>query len=204
MKKKECFNRLRDSNLIKDETFVWKGPYPWPDEEKFGVDEFNFEGVYIFTFEYADSKDGYLLYWAGHGENIGKRLNHWNKEFKTGNCAILDVNCASKGIRHEIWSGKIGPKDEFNSEIKEAVDKHLGNLHIFVSKIPKLYRSRMEAALMHNLYYSKEPWADLAEREMNLIGVRPNSEPPINAINKIDSWKNEKITIYGLFKCREI
>ena len=124
MEKKECFNRLPDQKF--DEIpFKWKGPISWPKKRE-RVPDLNIEGVYLITFE-CKNKDGYLLYWAGHGKDVRGRFSDHTKKFEEGEYTILDVDCASRGIRKEIWPWKHAEshKNELNSESRlKDLKKH--------------------------------------------------------------------------------
>jgi len=116
----------------------------------------------------------------------------------------MDVNAAEKGERYEIWHGWNYAKEhqeEFilrKTEILEAVDEQLKSFRIFVAKVSdKRVRARLEAAIMHNIYYCKEPWAELADRGMFLNG-RYNCEMPIEVKNI------SNFIIYGLPDTLEI
>ena len=212
------FNREKDSDQISKQLFKWYGPYSWPGQEKENnLSSFdNLEGVYLVTFE-CENKDGYLLYWAGHGKDVWDRFSKHTTKFKKGNYSILDVECASRGIRKEIWPGwgyakkyeETHTADEYQLKMDALAEdrkKHLSALKIFVAEVPKQYRERMEAALMHGLHYSKNIQSELAEGNMNLRG-RKNSQVPIIAVNTIvmnNITNNCKPQIQGLFEYQEI
>ncbi|WNY24210.1 hypothetical protein MmiHf6_15400 [Methanimicrococcus hongohii] len=201
----ECFCRMKDADKIKTETFVWSGPFAWSGyENETGLDSIpDVEGVYLWTFEY---EDGYLLYLAGVTKSMKTRFQSHSRTFKNGGYTVLDMGAAQKGIRIEIWHG--WPSKENEKECKEAFNADTVNLEKLKNQLysmrvfilessDKRLRERMEAALMHSLVYSKESWADLADRGMALNGVRYNSEMPIIAKNIIENKDVKKI--YGLF-----
>jgi len=199
MEHKPCFNR-KDSNEFKYETFTWKGPYSWPEYEKNESEKIpNVSGVYLWTFKY---KEGYLIYLAGATTSMKRRFKEHTKEFESGNYYILDVDSAMKGERQEhwYWNGAQKYPEEFDKRkdhIFNCMKKQLQSMHIFVSEIPKEYQYRMEATIMHGLYYSKEKWSELADRGMKLDKVRNNDESPIIARNILENQDVKKI--YGLF-----
>ena len=82
--------------------------------------------------------------------------------------------------------------------ILDAVEKQLRAFRVFICEVfePRK-RERIEAAIMQNIYVSKEPWSELADRGMFLKG-RYNSEIPIK-IKNICSY-----IIYGLPETLEI
>ena len=191
------FNRVVDSPKIRVLSKQWQGPFSCPGyEEKNGLDKVpDIEGLYLFTFEY---EAGYLVYFAGITNSTSKRLKTHVRKYKKGDYTVLDVDSAGKGIRKEIWHGWQYAKthqEEFNErkiEILNAVDKQLTSFRIFVAQVfDKRIRERLEASIMHNIYSCKEPWADLSDRGMLLLG-RYNSEMPIE-INNMSYCK-----IYGL------
>ena len=107
-------------------------------------------------------------------------------------------------MRKEIWPGWQYAKehqDEFNErkeEILKAVDEQLKSFRIFVAQVPdKRIRERFEAAIMHNIYYSKEHWSELADIGM-FLKERYNAELPIEVKN-ICGYK-----MYGLPEMLEI
>ncbi len=191
------YNRIRDSSKIENKEINWKGPFSWPGFEK----ENNLNtiidvaGVYILSFEY---KDGFLLYAVGITNSTRKRILTHAREYRKGNYNILDSDCARNGEREEIWHGwKYAKthKEEFLEKkdyILEATEKQLKSFRIFIAEIPELRkRERIEAALMQNIYVSKESWSELADRGMHLKG-RYNVEIPIEIQNLC------KQKLYGL------
>ena len=191
------FNRLIDAPKIRIEDIQWPGPFSCPGyENKNGLDEVpDIEGVYLFTIKY---NDGYLVYGAGITNSTKKRLKTHVRKYKKGEYTVLDINSAEKGIRQEIWHGWQYAKqhqEEYNerkAEILQFVDEQLTASRIFVAKIvDKRTRERFEAAIMHGIYYCKEPWSDVSDRGMYLNG-RYTWEMPIET-NNICCYK-----IYGL------
>jgi hypothetical protein len=174
---------------------VWQGPFSWP---KYGDPSNkipNICGVYLFTFNY---KDGYLIYTAGITKSMTTRFSQHTREYKRGNYNVLDIECAKRGERKEIWHGWQYAKshqDEFanrKESILKAVDHQLSSFKIFVAEILELrMRERIESAVIQNIYTSNEPWAVLADRGMCLRG-RYQFEPPISMKS------NCKDVIYGL------
>jgi hypothetical protein len=194
---KWSFNRIKDKSKIKSKIIEWKGPYSWPKFEDINSLEalIDKEAVYLMTFEF---NDGYLIAGVGITKSTKRRFSEHTRAFKKGNYTILDVKSASNGERKEIWHGWDYAKnnqDEFKlnkEKLLKSVDLHLAALRIFIAEEPNVrIRERIEAAIMHNIYVSKEPWSELADRGM-FLRERFNSELPILNINK--SIKN----IYGL------
>jgi hypothetical protein len=110
----------------------------------------------------------------------------------------LDIEAAENGERQEIWHGWQYAKIHQNeylvnkSKIEAAIENQLLSFRIFIAEISdKRKRKRLESSIMHNIYVSKEPWSELADRGMYLK-VRENCEMPIEAKN-ISEGK-----IYGL------
>ena len=198
-----CFNRLRDASKIKIEDIQWQGPFAWPGyESQNNLDTMpDIEGLYLFTFKY---NDGFLIYAVGVTNSTKKRLRRHSLEYKKGNYTVLDICAAEKGERQEIWHGWSYARthqEEFNErkeEIVKAINNQLKSFRVFVAQVSdKRTRERFEAAIMHNIYYCKEPWAELADRGMFLNG-RYNTEMPLE-INNISNYK-----IYGLPQKLEI
>lgn len=69
--------------------------------------------------------------------------------------------------------------------------KKLEAFRIFVAEVSgNRKRQRIEAAIMHYIYTSKEPWSEVADRGMALK-ERYNYEMPIQTINEMfehDLW----------------
>jgi hypothetical protein len=197
------FNRLKDASKIKVEEIQWQGPFSWPGYENQNnlCPIPDLEGLYLLTYTYHD---GYLIYAAGITKSTKKRIQCHNREYRKGNYTVLDVHAAEKGERQEIWHGWSYARthqEEFNErkeEILTALDKQLRSLRLFVSRVTdKRMRERFEAAIMHNIYYCKEPWSELADRGM-LLKERNNDEMPVE-IKNISNFK-----IYGLPETLEI
>ena len=197
------FNRIRDAAKIEQKELYWEGPFSWTGYEMYNNLEVTpeLEGIYLWTFNY---KNGFLVYAAGITNSTQRRFRSHTNEYKKGKYTVMDINAAEKGERQEIWHGWKYAKEhqeEFNfrrTEIMKAVDEQLKSFRIFVVRVPdKRVRERFEAAIMHNIYYCKEPWADLADRGMFLNG-RYNSEMPIEIKNICNCL------IYGLPETLEI
>ena len=195
----KCFSRLKNSADIIKKDLYWQGAFDWPG---YGCREIpNVEGVYLWTFPY---KKGYVLYCAGVTKSMKDRFKFHTRQYKRGKYTVLDIDEALNGERKEIWHGWKYAKmhqDEFiakKDSILKAVDNQLKAFRIFIieEKDPRL-RYRIEAAIMHNIYMSKESYTELADRGMNLIS-RYNYEIPI-VINNICDFK-----IYGIKKTMEI
>jgi hypothetical protein len=82
--------------------------------------------------------------------------------------------------------------------ILRSIENQLKAFRLFIAEIPdERRRARTESAIMENIYISKEPWSELADRGMNLRS-RFNYEIPVNILNRCDS------KIYGLIENLEI
>jgi len=183
------FDRLRDANKIETEEINWKGPLAWPGFESINKLESipDMSGVYLITFDF---KEEYLLYGAGITKSTRQRISTHSREYRKGNYTVLDIDSAVLGERREIWHGWNYVKthqEEFISRkatILEAVENQLQAFRIFVAEVSDVRkRERIEAAIMHNLYSSKEYWSELADRGM-FLKERWNSEMPILITNK--------------------
>lgn len=181
----------------------WQGPFSWSGyENQNNLDKIpDIEGIYLWTFKY---KDGYLVYCAGITKSTRKRFKQHLLEYKSGNYTVFNVNDAEQGRRIEIWHGwsyARTHREEFNDrkeEILIAVEKQLTSFRVFVAQFPdKRERTRFEAAIMHNIYNSIEPWAELADRGMAL-SKRKKDEASIIINNK------SSVKFYGLPKTLEI
>lgn len=171
-------------NEIETKSFTWEGPFAWPGYEKeTGLDSIpDVGGVYLWTFEY---KDGYLLYLPGITKSMKKRFKQHTSSFKNGgDVYVLQPDQASKGIRVELWSWQYSKnEDEFEKNkhlFLEDVEKQLSAMRIFAAEIPdnsgQHLRRRIEGALIENLYNSKEPWAELADRGMSYLKPKPSDK----------------------------
>jgi hypothetical protein len=197
------FNRSRDESLIRTEDLQWRGPFSWIG---FGQNNKleptpNVSGVYLFTFEY---RDGYILRSVGITNSMKRRFSQHTREYLEGNYTILDVEYAKVGIRKEIWHGWGYAKrhrDEFlkhKNYILPFIKKELEAYRIFITKVDdKRIRERLEFAIVHSIYGSKEPWSNLIDGGMALRG-RFNCEIPIEVRNVCSS------KIYGLPEKLEI
>lgn len=194
---KWSFNRLKDSEKIERKIIEWKGPFSWPNyESKNNLPKTpDVEGIYLWTFKY---KDGYVVYTAGITNSTKKRLRSHTYQYQCGRYNVLDIAAAENGERKEIWHGWQYAKthqDEYlanKSTIDAAIENQLLSYRVFIAEISdKRKRERLESSIMHNIYLSKEPWSELADRGMYLK-VRENCEMPIEAKNISES------KIYGL------
>lgn len=197
------FNRIRDASEIKTEDLLWQGPFALNGYEQFnGLNPTpDIAGVYLFTFEYLD---GYILRTVGITNSMKKRFAQHKREYKRGNYTLLDVESAKNGVRKELWHGWKYAKEHQNiylenkDTILELVEKELKAYRIFVSEVTdRRKRERIEAAILINIYSSKEPWADLMDGGM-LLRRRYNYEMPIEVKN-ICSHK-----LYGLPQSIEV
>lgn len=197
------FNRMSNTPKIEVREIKWEGPFSWACyENQNNLDIIpDIEGVYLWTFKY---KDGYLVYCAGITNSTKKRFRSHTLEYKSGNYTVFEVSEAERGKRKEIWHGwsyAREHRDEFNErkeEILKAVGEQLKSFRVFVAQVSdKRMRARFESAIMHNIYSSKEPWSELADRGMHL-SKRKVDEIPIETKN-ISNFK-----IYGLPDILEI
>lgn len=197
------FNRSSDHALITTEELNWEGPFSWNGYGKCDHldDVHDIAGVYLFTFEY---QDGYILRSVGVSNSIKKRISQHTREYKKGNYTILNVESAKEGIRKEIWHGWSYAKkniDQFNlhkDDMLLAVDKELAAYRLFTASVSdKRKRERIEFSIMHHVYGSKEPWSDLVDGGMYLIG-RSNYDIPVIINNKCMH------KIYGLAESLEV
>lgn len=139
-----------------------------------------------------------MVYCAGITKSTKKRFRQHTLEYKSGNYTVFDISKAEQGKRVEIWHGwsyARTHRDEFNErkeEILRAVEEQLKSFRVFVAHVPdRRERTRFEAAIMYNIYNSKESWAELADRGMAL-SKRKNDEIPIIITNK------SLVKFYGL------
>ncbi len=197
------FNRSRDENLVKTDILHWLGPFSWN-----GFEQVNnlksvpdIPGVYLFTVDY---KDGYIIRSAGVTNAMKRRFSQHNREYKKGNYTVLDVSSARVGIRKEMWHGwdyaKKNRKEYFEHEaiILNLIREELRAYRIFVAKVDdKRKRERIEFAIIHGIYRSKDPWSNLVDGGMALRG-RFNYEVPVQLEN-ISPYK-----VYGLPEKLEI
>ena len=197
--------KLKQIDISKTELkeIVWQGPFSWSGyENQNGLDKIpDIDGIYLWTFKY---EQGYLVYCAGITKSTKKRFRQHTLEYKSGNYTVFNVTEAEKGKRVEIWRGWSYAKahrEEFNErkeEILSAVERQLNSFSVFIAQMSdKRERARFEAAIMHQIYDSKEPWAELADRGMAL-SKRRKEEVPI-VIKNISNVK-----FYGLPKILEI
>jgi hypothetical protein len=186
-----------ETSNIEIKEIEWLGPFSWVGYEKQNnLDRLpDIDGVYLWTFQF---KDGYLVYCAGITKSTKRRFQQHTLEYKNGNYTVFNVDEAEQGKRIEIWPGwsyARKHRDEFNDrkeEILNAVERQLTSYKVFVAKVPdKRIRARFESAIMYNIYYSNEPWVELADRGMHL-SKRKKDEVPIQFKN-LSNYK-----IYGL------
>ena len=196
-------NQNIEESEIKVREIEWQGPFSWLGYENLNsLDKIpDIEGVYLWTFQY---KDGYLVYCAGITKSTKKRFRQHTLEYKSGNYTVFDVKEAEQGKRIEIWHGwsyARTHRDEFNQrkeKILNAVQEQLKSFRVFVAEVSdKRERARFEAAIMNNIYTSKEHWSELADRGMALSKCRKD-EVSITIRNLT------KVKIYGLPETLEI
>lgn len=182
------FNRLRDASLIEKEDVLWQGPFSWPGFERINNLALipDIAGVYLFTFEY---KDGYILRSAGATNSMKRRFSQHKREYMSGKYTVLDVKSANIGERKEIWHGWSYAKEHqedflhHRDYILKSVEHELAAYNLFTAEIVnKRKQERIEFAIIHHAYLSKEPWGDLVDGQMALRG-RANDEIPIEVRN---------------------
>ncbi len=189
--------------MIEMEDLVWQGPFSWIGYERINKLKPipDIAGVYLFTFEYLD---GYILRSVGVTNSMKRRFAQHTREYKKGNYTLLDVESAKNGVRKELWHGWQYAKEHQNEFLEnkdlilEFVEKELVAYRLFISEIAdRRKRERIEAAILINIYSSKEPWVDLIDDGMALRS-RFNYELPIK-IKNVCSYK-----LYGLPNIIEI
>jgi hypothetical protein len=197
--------KLEQIDISKTEVreIEWQGPFSWIGyENQNGLDKIpDIDGIYLWTFQH---KQGYLVYCAGITKSTKKRFRQHTLEYKSGNYTVINVTEAEKGKRVEIWHGwsyARTHREEFKERMEEilsAVERQLTSFRVFIAQMSnKRERARLEAAIMHQIYASKEPWAELADKGMALSKRRKEEIPII--IKNISEVK-----IYGLPKILEI
>ena len=117
-----------------------------------------------------------------------RRFLQHGREYKIGNYTLLDVEYAKIGIRKEIWHGWQYAKAhqsqffEFEDRILKFIEKNWEPTKYLLLRLTTNERERLEAAILINIYASKELWADLVDGGMN-IRSRYNYEVPIQIRN---------------------
>jgi len=181
----------------------WQGPFSWPGYENLnGLEKCpDVNGIYLLTFQF---KLGFMIYGAGITKSTKRRFREHTLNYKSGKYTVLDVIQAEIGRRVEIWHGWTYAKQhrtefiERKEEILIALEKQLISFRLFQAHIPDLrMKERFEAAIMHNIYNSNEPWAELADRGMALR--KRKKDEAVIVINNISNN-----TIYGLPNIIEI
>ena len=197
------FKEIKEKSKNEIVEVNWKGPFSWTGyESENNLEKIpETEGIYLWTFKY---KDGFLIYCAGITNSTKKRFRSHTLEYKSGNYTVFEVNEAENGKRKEIWHGwsyAREHREEFNErkgEILNAVENQLKSFKVFVATITdKRIRARFEAAIMNNIYSSKETWSELADRGMHLSKRKKDEE--IIETKNISEHK-----IYGLPEILEI
>jgi hypothetical protein len=173
---------------MEQKEITWEGPFTWDYIENIKKSDLpdipkvlNTEGIYIFTFRF---NGGYVVYWPGvtYTRPLIERLQEHPPKFRTGQYNVLDIDCALKGERQVIWDGwpPKGKEREYKLKFKadeknlEAAKNQLRATNIFVTGIPgkdsenQRLRKRIESSIANNLYNSKESWAKLIDKEMNV------------------------------------
>jgi hypothetical protein len=192
----------------------WKGPYGWPNYE--GENDLprlpNVPGVYLWTFEY---QGGYLIYNVGitHTKRpIPERIKDYTRQYRKGECNVLDVAAAQRGDREEIWRGwklhrtrkrarrkRGGPDLELEDlekkfakdkeKILDAVREQLAGFRIFIvddgdMRMKKRVRKRLEAAILNMLERQPSPFRDIPDKNQHREPRLVSTEPPIIVENE--------------------
>lgn len=187
------FDRRRDAHRIACRTLAWSGPHAWPGPGRAEPALPAGGGVYLMTFEHAQ---GFILRSAGVSSSIRRRLREHEREFLRGHYTVLDPEAARQGRRRELWHGWSHARDH-----PEQRDRHLPRIQqwaraemaacrLFVAArlgepdepLDARLRERIEFAILHAAYASRQPWGDLVDGGMHLRG-RFNAEMPIRLIS---------------------
>lgn len=159
----------------------WLGPYSWPGFEK--ENQLSpvpaTPGVFLQTFDYLD---GYVIYAAGQTRRtVPERLKQWGRSYIKGECNVLDVAAAQRGIRKEVWHGwgyaraHPGELARRQASIVAAANEELAAFRIFVAALPDReprFLERLQAAIQENLYSQDEPFRDLPDTGTRLLPRR--------------------------------
>jgi hypothetical protein len=182
------FNRSRDAHLIQSEALHWQGPFSWPGYRALQAppEMPDGAGVYLMTFE---QNDGHILRSAGVTLAMRRRLREHERLYLRGDYTILDVEAARAGIRREHWHGwgyaKSNPalRATHIDFIRAAACQELTAYRLFIAPETDMRRrERIEFAILHAAYASRQPWGDLVDGGMSLRG-RGNDEMPVRLIN---------------------
>jgi len=160
-------------------TLKFLGPfYPVEKQGKFRFisPDLKNAGLYMFTFEY---NSGFIVWFDGFStRNVSNRLNDHIKNILRGSYSILDVNEANAGRRVEIWHGfyftkNESKKREFDEQrqlLLPSIFTMIKGLHIFFVPLNESRRvlSRIEAAIMNQLYNSSGITSDFPDKGMHL------------------------------------
>lgn len=143
-------------------------------------------GVYLMTFEQAD---GHILRSAGVTGAMRRRLREHERLYLRGDYTILDIEAARAGVRREHWHGwgfaKANPalRNTHLDFIRAAARQEMAAYRLFMaSETDTQRRERIEFAILHAAYASRQPWGDLVDGGMNLRG-RNSAEMPVRLIN---------------------
>lgn len=143
-------------------------------------------GVYLMTFEQAG---GHILRSAGVTGAMRRRLREHERLYLRGDYTILDVEAARAGVRREHWHGwgfaKSNPslRTTHHDFIRAAARQEMTAYRLFMAPVTDTRRrERIEFAILHAAYASRQPWGDLVDGSMSLRG-RNNDEMPIRLIN---------------------
>lgn len=182
------FNRTRDAHRIPTETLVWLGPFSWPGHHtRLAPPEMpDGAGVYLMTFEQAG---GHILRSAGVTGAMRRRLREHERLYLRGDYTILDVEAARAGVRREHWHGwefaKSNPalRTTHLDFIRASARQEMMAYRLFMaSESDRRRRERIEFAILHAAYASRQPWGDLVDGGMSLRG-RNSDEMPVRLIN---------------------
>lgn len=186
------FNRTRDAHLIRSETLHWRGPFSWPGHRapQAPAEMPDGSGVYLMTFE---QDDGHILRSAGVTVAMRRRLREHQRLYLRGDYTVLDVEAARAGVRREHWHGwghaKSNPalRATHIDFIRAVARQELAAYRLFLAPEADMRRrERIEFAILHAAYASRQPWGDLVDGGMSLRGRSPD-EMPVRLINACDT-----------------
>lgn len=196
------FNRRFDAHRIATRTLTWSGPHAWPGYGNADSEVPAGGGVYLTTFAH---EDGFILRSAGVSTAIRRRLRQHEYEFLMGRYTVLDPEAARQGVRRELWHGwsyaRSHPeqRDLHLPQIQQWARAEMAACRLFVGQrlhgdehdMDARLRERIEFAIIHAAYASRQPWGDLVDGGMHLSG-RFTDEMPIRLLNQCS------VRLYGL------
>ncbi|MDQ5897518.1 MAG: hypothetical protein QG612_1604 [Pseudomonadota bacterium] len=176
------FNRRHDAGAITTRTLIWSGPHAWPGYGSTDPDVPACGGVYLTTFAH---EDGFILRSAGVSKAIRRRLRQHEYEFLMGRYTVLDPQAAHRGVRRELWHGWGGyarshpeQRERHLPQIQQWARAEMAACRLFVGQrlvgdeqdMEARLRERVEFAIIHAAYASRQPWGDLVDGGMRLSG----------------------------------